>query len=496
MSKELKIAACYIRVSTDKQEELSPTSQLKEIKKWAKDNGYILTNEYIFMEHEGVSGRKADNRVEFQRMIATAKLKPKPFDAIILWKFSRFARNQEESTFYKGMLRKKLGIDVISISEYVSDDMFGRLIETIIEWFDEYYSVNLSGEVTRGMTEKALRGGYQSTLPYGYKQNKDTGIPEIVDEEAAIVKLIFEMAGNPAYSNHEIVRKINSMNIPTRRGNTWELRTVRYIVENPFYYGFVRWNRQHHESHTIKDKSEWIIAEGKHTPLITKEQFDQAQQIIERRARMRKPKQRIVGTKHWLSGFLKCSACGYSLFIGCRDKKTGMRSLQCGNYQKGKCSVSHSITEKKITEGLTLALKELLKDASLSTYQQAMSQVTIPTDSFISTALEKLEQKEKRIKQAYRDGIDSLEEYKENKEILNAERERLMDELEKSKSMSENHTETIDLPKEINSVIQIINSDANDTIKGEAIRSILDYAIYEKSKNRLQVHLTECPQPL
>ena len=158
MKKELKTAAAYIRVSTDKQEELSPTSQLKEIKKWAKDNGYILTNEYIFMENEGVSGRKADNRLEFQRMIATAKTKPKPFDAIILWKFSRFARNQEESTFYKGLLRRKLGIDVISISEPILEGMFGRLIEMIIEWFDEYYSVNLSGEVMRGMTEKAHRG--------------------------------------------------------------------------------------------------------------------------------------------------------------------------------------------------------------------------------------------------------------------------------------------------------------------------------------------------
>ena len=140
--KELKTAACYIRVSTDKQEELSPASQLKEIKRWAKENGYILTNEYVFMENEGISGRSADKRPEFQRMIATAKLKPKPFDAIILWKFSRFARNQEEATFYKGLLRKKLGIDVISISEPVLEGMFGRLIEMIIEWFDEVSKKN------------------------------------------------------------------------------------------------------------------------------------------------------------------------------------------------------------------------------------------------------------------------------------------------------------------------------------------------------------------
>lgn len=49
------------------------------------------------------------------------------------------------------------------------EGMFGRLIETIIEWFDEYYSINLSGEVLRGMTEKALREGYQATPCLGYR---------------------------------------------------------------------------------------------------------------------------------------------------------------------------------------------------------------------------------------------------------------------------------------------------------------------------------------
>lgn len=90
-------------------------------------------------------------------MISLAKNKPKPFDAILVWKYSRFARNQEESIVYKSLLRKQCNIDIISVSEPVLDGPFGSLIERIIEWMDEYYSVRLSGEVTRGMTEKALR---------------------------------------------------------------------------------------------------------------------------------------------------------------------------------------------------------------------------------------------------------------------------------------------------------------------------------------------------
>lgn len=491
MSMELKTAACYIRVSTDKQEELSPASQLKEIRKWAKDNGYILTDDYIFMENEGISGRKAGKRLEFQRMIATAKIKPKPFDAIIVWKFSRFARNQEESTFYKGLLRKKLGIDVISISEPVLEGMFGRLIEMIIEWFDEYYSVNLSGEVMRGMTEKAMRGGYQSDTAYGYRMNKATGIPEIIPEEAEIVRIIFDMGCDISNSYHDICRHLNQMGAKTKRGNSWELRTVKYVLSNPFYIGKIRWNRQHHESHTIKEKEQWIITDGRHEPIISLEKWHMAQDIMSKRSLRAKPKIRPMSTKHWLSGLIKCDACGSSLFLGATGKN-GMKSLQCGSYQKGKCSVSHSITQQKISDGLVAALLEILKSSESIEYTRIKSKASEVDRSFYENALARLNQKEKRVKQAYRDGIDTIEEYKENKDILQAEREKIENEysaLRVKKDSSETVNEVIDYPKEIQNVIDIIQSEADNKVKGEAVRSIIDYAVYNKSENRLEVHL-------
>ena len=138
MSQSLEIGAAYIRVSTDDQTELSPDAQLRTIMDAAKQDGFIIPQEFVFEEERGISGRKAENRPQFQRMIATAKSQsPAPFSRLYVWKFSRFARNQEESTFYKGILRKKCGVEVKSVSEPIAEGMFGRLIETIIEWFDE-----------------------------------------------------------------------------------------------------------------------------------------------------------------------------------------------------------------------------------------------------------------------------------------------------------------------------------------------------------------------
>ena len=148
----LKIAAAYIRVSDERQDEYSPDSQIKLARERAERDGYMIPDEYVFYD-DGISGKSTKLRAEFNRMIAIAKEKDHPFDRIYVWKFSRFARNQEQSIVYKNLLRKT-GVEVMSVSEPIPEGPFGDLIERIIEWMDEYYSINLGVEVTRGMTEK------------------------------------------------------------------------------------------------------------------------------------------------------------------------------------------------------------------------------------------------------------------------------------------------------------------------------------------------------
>ena len=170
-------AAAYIRVSDERQDEFSPDSQLKLIRQFCKDNDFVIEDEHVFFD-DGISAKNVERRKEFCRMIDLAKSKEPPFDAVIVWKYSRFARNQEESIIYKSFLRKH-GIRVISVSEPSSDDPFSSLVERIIEWMDEYYVIRLSGEVKRGMTEKALRGQLNNPPPIGYLlQNKKVVVVE------------------------------------------------------------------------------------------------------------------------------------------------------------------------------------------------------------------------------------------------------------------------------------------------------------------------------
>lgn len=285
---KLRNGALYIRVSTADQTELSPDAQQRLLLDYAKKNGIIISKDYVF--EESVSGRHADKRPKFQEMIGIAKQESHPIDVILVWKYSRFARNQEESIVYKSLL-KKSDVDVISISEPLIDGPFGTLIERIIEWMDEYYSIRLSGEVIRGMKEKALKRGYQSTPCLGYDA-VGGGRPFVINEsEYRIVQYIMDQYDLYDQDETAIARKCNDLGFRSKRGNLFEQRNVDLILKNPFYTGTVVWNG--------------ISFEGSHETRLSKERFEK--RIALMRARRRPAKARNISTcKH-------CPVCSVAL---------------------------------------------------------------------------------------------------------------------------------------------------------------------------------------
>ena len=118
----------YARVSSDKQDiDLSISAQLRALRDYAQKNGFQVVREFV---DEAETGRSTA-RPSFREMIMLARRAQKPFEAILVWKYSRFARSREDSIVYKAMLRKN-GIQVISINEPIDDTPTGRLLEAII----------------------------------------------------------------------------------------------------------------------------------------------------------------------------------------------------------------------------------------------------------------------------------------------------------------------------------------------------------------------------
>jgi len=480
----------YVRVSTDKQEELSPDSQEKLIRDYAKKNNIVILK--IFFEI-GVSGRSADKRPAFQEMIASAKSKEHPVDAILVWKFSRFARNQEESIVYKSLLKKQNNVDVISVSEPLIDGPFGSLIERIIEWMDEYYSIRLSGEVFRGMKENAMRGAFQARPPLGYKIVEHGKPPVIVPEEADIIRMIFDKYVNCSMSFFDIARHLNNLGLKTSRGKAFECRSIEYIIQNPIYCGLIRWNRTHNATNNIKDKDEWIIVDGEHEAIISKELFNKAQERF--RLTYKPSGARPSSTyRHWLSGLLKCPDCGRTLTANTLYRRNGVAYsyFSCYGYSKGKCNKPNGVSSLVLEKEVLRCMEEVL-NSGVITYELREYVPTERVDecSVIRKRIDELIPKEARIKASYREGIDTLEEYKENKRLIQEERERLeaqLNELLNNDSNPAKDHSTIMLQR-VQTTYEIIKSDQYTTTqKSEALKQVVDKIVYNRQEDLLDIY--------
>ncbi|MCM1224930.1 MAG: recombinase family protein [Lachnospiraceae bacterium] len=484
----MKNVCGYIRVSTDQQTELSPDAQIRLLQEYCDKKGYFLNHIYKDL---GISGRNAKKRPAFQEMIADCKSKDHPYDAILVWKFSRFARNQEESIVFKSMLRK-VNVDVYSVSEDLPDGEFSGLIERIIEWMDEYYSIRLSGEVMRGMSQNAMNGGYNAIPPFGYTKAKGE-IPVIQEENAEIVQMCYEMfLSGSSYAS--IARKINDMGIRTKRGRKWENRNIKYMIRNPFYIGKIRWNYYDRQHNQEKPREEWIITDGQHQPIISQENFDAAQKIAdaqELRCKPKRPKTSAAGSYHWLCGMVKCDVCGGTLsHVSSGNSKTGQRwhYLKCWQADKGKCPNHKSLRLDKAEQMVLDYLYDMfVLKKNVDYHIVHIDRNPVDHNDIIQSELSKLNDREKRIKAAYIDGIDSLEEYKYNKRTLQKQREELQKQLTTPNQPSDKKAPHF----AVDDGIALFDGfqDLDTEHKTEIIRSFFDHIIYHYDTDTMEFYL-------
>jgi DNA invertase Pin-like site-specific DNA recombinase len=360
-------AVLYARVSSEKQAEkdLSIPAQLKALRKYAIKRGWDVVQEFV---DEAESARTA-NRPAFQEMIASAKQKESPFEAILVWKLSRFARNREDAVLYKALLRKK-GIQVLSINEQIDESPSGKLLEGMIEVIDEFYSTNLAQDTRRGMKENAQRGFFNGgAVAYGYKavhiqvNGTEKRKLEINDLEAPMVRKVFKwcLEGEGA---KEIVKRFNAESHKTRSGKPWGKPAVYYMLRNELYTGTLLWNRYNKTNGTpmVNPPGELIRIPNHHPALVSYAEFSQAQKLLEQRSpKLIHPRQ--VASEHLLSGLLFCVRCS-SKMIAVTAKSGRFSYYACQKYLKqGKQVCRHKMLN---TDKLELFFVNVLKERILT----------------------------------------------------------------------------------------------------------------------------------
>lgn len=279
-------AVIYARYSAGpRQTDQSIEGQLRVCTDFCKQRGITVIDSYC---DRHISGR-TDERPEFQRLIADAK--KKKFEAVVVYKTDRFARNKYDSAIYKRELKRN-GIQIFYAAEAIPEGPEGIILESLMEGLAEYYSAELAQKIKRGMHESALK--CQSTgsgRPLGYYTDEQKRF-QIDPESSQTVQTIFDLYIK-GESNAAICELLNSRGMRTAQGNPFNKNSINRIIKNRKYIGEYKY-------HDI------VIANGM-PAIISPEVFALAQAEMERRRTRKKPKS--PKAEYLLSGRLFCGHC-------------------------------------------------------------------------------------------------------------------------------------------------------------------------------------------
>lgn len=295
-----RTAVAYARYSSAGQRDVSIEQQLSEIHAFAKREGYTIVHDYADHARSGYKNTSA--RAAFQAMMSAAE--KGGFDTVISWKVDRFGRNREESALYKGRLRR-FGVRVLYAMEPIPEGSAGVLLEGMLEATAEWYSRQLSENVSRGMLDNAHRCLYNGTRVLGYVRGAD-GRYAIQPEEAALVRSIFALYCT-GLSAASVCRKLAAQGVTTSRGKPFAPEAILRIISNPRYTGLYIWG-----SVEIPDGMPAII---------DKDTFEEAQ-------RMKKKTARHIeqgAVDYLLTGKAFCGDCRAAMIGDSGTSKNGTR---------------------------------------------------------------------------------------------------------------------------------------------------------------------------
>jgi DNA invertase Pin-like site-specific DNA recombinase len=334
-------AAVYVRVSTSRQAErdLSLPDQIAQCRAYCEQRGWEVAE--IFSE-PGASALD-DDRPVFQEMIFKATRIARAYDYVIVHSLSRFSRDSLHSELYVRQLRKA-GVELISITQDIGQDTSGEFIRRVLNVFDEHQSRENAKHVHRAMLENARQGFWNgSQPPFGYgikiqerRGTKDKKVLALCDDEARIMRLIFDLAigaeGRPR-GVKAIATYLNERGI-TRRGRRFSTGGVHDLLTSPTYCGRHQFNRTDSRNHRRRPPSQWV--EVKVPAIVDEQTFNAVQALLQSRSPKRVAP-RVVNGPTLLAGVARCGHCGAALI-----QNTG----KSGTYRYYCCS-------RKLKEGAT-----------------------------------------------------------------------------------------------------------------------------------------------
>ena len=492
----------YARVSTDQDEQLNSlenqvqyyTELIKSKNNWTFVPGYI---------DEGISGTTTRRREDFNRMIRDAKAGL--FDFIITKEISRFSRSTFDSIKYTQELLEN-GVGVF----FQNDNL--NTLDTDSE-FRLVIMAGVAQDEVRKLSER-LKFGFRQAIKNGhvlgndklYGYDKKDCVMTINEEEAKIVRIIFDLYANHRLGTRKISQKLFEMGYTSREGNAFNVLTIRHMLENPKYKGWYCGNKTQTLDYRTKkkaflDESEWIMYPDPTIPAIVSEElWDRANALY---------KERRNEMKSHSSGATYHNRYPYSTKIICEEHGTtfhrqvltsakGDKEVwQCKVYrQKGRAACSApQIRSAELDQIMAEIFGEMVKDKNAIVDSLVTVLVNVPKEmdyermiAQVQCGIEATKQKKDRLLDLHIAGAITIAEFKERNDGLNdqlKEQESQLAAIHQEQAKAGTQKLDIDaIRKELYATLSF-----EGEIDSALVATILDKIIVKKESTKKEIHL-------
>lgn len=492
----------YARVSTDQDEQISSlenqvqyyTELIQSRPNWRFVPGYV---------DEGISGGSTKKRDNFNRMIRDAKAGM--FDFIITKEISRFSRSTLDSIKYtQELLDYNVGV-------FFQNDNINTL-----DTDSEFRLVIMAGvaqDEIRKLSER-LKFGFRQAIKNGhvlgndklYGYDKKDCVLTVNEEEAEIIRIIFDLYGNQRLGTRTISKRLMELGYTSREGNAFNTLTIRHILENPKYKGWYCGNKSQSVDYRTKrnillDESEWVTYPDPSIPAIVSEELWNRANALYRRRR-EEMKSRSSGlsfhNRYPYSTKIYCEEHGTTFHRQVIQTKNGQQEVwQCKVYRshgRAACSAPQ-IRSSDLDFILSDIFKELIRDKQKIIDSLVTVLTNIPKEvdygklrCQVENEMDDLERKKNRLLDLSIAGALTVEEFKERNDAFNVRILECHGKLTAIRQEEENQSsEELDIP----AIRQALDEALRFTgeIDTALVATILDRVVVKKESTKDDIHL-------
>ena len=492
----------YARVSTDQDEQLNSlenqvqyyTELIKSKKNWTFVPGYI---------DEGISGTSTRKRDDFNRMIRDAKAGL--FDFIITKEISRFSRSTLDSIKYtQELLEHNVGV-------FFQNDNINTL-----DTDSEFRLVIMAGvaqDEVRKLSER-LKFGFRQAIKNGhvlgndklYGYDKKDCVLTINEEEAKIVRIIFDLYANHRYGTRKISQELLKMGYTSREGNAFNVLTIRHMLENPKYKGWYCGNKTQNIDYRTKkkaflDESEWVMYPDPDIPAIVSEElWDRANALYKERRNemMTHSSGASYHNRYPYSTKIICEEHGTTFHRQVLTSAKGSKEVWlCKVYrQQGKAACSApQIRSSELDQIMAQIFTEMMKDkdAIIDSLVTVLTHVPKEVDyarllSHVEGEIVTTKQKKDRLLDLHIAGAITIEEFKERNDALNVQ---LRNQESQLVAIQQEQAKVGSQELDIDAIRRELDKELSftDGINTALVATILDKIIVKKESTKEEIHL-------